>query len=1821
MQNVQHPSHAPGRTQALAYRVTSSRISRSVLVGVAITLLLTCVEIALLWILYPFHPPAKNVWTRLGDALAFPHHFPLLWFIPLGELVIIATITFMLVRPLAIRAYLRASQQTQEMYRTRHTSLQSLADVYETPVTYYQHTPDLLHASQGKKLSLGELPQQVADQSFILLGTAGSGKTLALYHSYYLASQSRWEITRGQQKICLYIPLKNYNIFLKKQQLDTSASNSQEQGALSDENIPQGTFRDFLLTCNLPGLQHLRPYLKKLLAQGRLLILCDGLDEVAPSYRLPIGRELAELVLTTQNRFVITCRKVDYQEQQELRGLVSEGHIEHAVLEPLPMETVRQWIERYIHDQGNQWQHTAGQLMQLLTHSRLRYLCTNPLLLFTFLETIDKAGVERGKTLDTRGRLFREYVNRTIKRTQAQPTWKQQAQVPSEKEVKFLLSRIACAAHYSHDPDAIQLPMLAGHTSHTSHTGHTGQIDQLEKEASFTLTAEALLTWFDTQPIQGVFSTEQPEIELDAELLARVLHFSHDTGLIDIDPADKNSHNGFVLSFRHKLLADYFVANYLLTTANAVDTTQAALTPLAKDMLHDPAYWSVPFALWAGLLDNPAQLAEQFISLGKNHTDYVLPTTALSLIGLGVAWTPPTATQRENSMPVAQPPLATTLVNIVHNNAACEKLAATFTTCAEEGAFELYHALFPLIMVEGLDEFFLRLEPNLVLTRLFTYLQETADLPAFENAVKRLCRVLWQFGVEVVPFASTVSQPTSKRSLRLRSAAINILGGTQSKEAVEPLMERLEDSEKFIVERAGKALQRLGPELSLERLLAELENKASSAITRQVHATILVILARFLGEQDSHNGKTPLTPVYSQRILDALILMLSANYHWESDIQKQAQAILVRLAAGHIQLPTTGGAPTNAPITQPLSRKTQEKTITLLIHYLASGDEMLADNVVRTLQEIGNVATPYLLEQLHSQPSETVRMRIVEVLQHVQDNRALPDILRLVADSSPLVQKQVTTALQRYGNDSISGLIALILTDPDEQVAERAVHILSDMGEKAVIPTIQALTRLVPGRTRLLVLVLDTIHDPRAIPALITLLPATQSDPLLTISVIRTLSHFATKQVVSPMLTMLTSSQVQVSEEAIEALSSLGLLALDELAAALDTAEETPTTTRTRRAILGIVPFPGEQLLLLLPEVSNAQAEHIMTVFRMQGADAAHILVQNLFHKHERTRYYVRQTLSEMPGPTAVPPLVEMLNHSEWRALLTDFLLIFPDAAIPTLVNLLGDPERNKAAVAILPLFGPEILPALISGLDDPRNAVQEHARSIIVALVFQNPEALTDVVQLFALSLPLRAHEALLEVLTNELVEVSIPTLLEGLEDAHLVEDVSEALVRLSRKLEWQQTVLSGLLEALSMPERRRGAETALIKIGASAVRPVGELITDPDLAIARAAQHILSEIGVPALAFIWTAHGDTSNRVRREAAMNIFRNMPTEVIKDALVDLLGNDRPEDMAMAQALLLERIHDEASLPPANREMIPALLEYVQIHDRERSSLRILALLLLLGGEQVISHLVQVLYEQPEHHEQLAYAFLFLGDEARGALLEMLNDPQAPTRLRAEAISMLGLLGSSNELHEYARSLSTYGLSVNRSGLLKPDQLAIALRAVGSLLASGDWDIPTLQNLRRITPESSPQSELYNVLLGWRYQPDINRLQSELQSEREARKTEIMNLTARIVHDQAHIRELTEELEQVRHEHGERGDELFQVTQEREDFRTTLEHTAQERDTLRQSLMQSRQEREIFLANLEQLRQEKQALQEEIAHLEAYNTTLLQQLRIQRGTTQ
>jgi hypothetical protein len=278
-------------------------------------------------------------------------------------------------------------------------------------------------------------------------------------------------------------------------------------------------------------------------------------------------------------------------------------------------------------------------------------------------------------------------------------------------------------------------------------------------------------------------------------------------------------------------------------------------------------------------------------------------------------------------------------------------------------------------------------------------------------------------------------------------------------------------------------------------------------------------------------------------------------------------------------------------------------------------------------------------------------------------------------------------------------------------------------------------------------------------------------------------------------------------------------------------------------------------------------------------------------------------------------------------------------------------------------------------------------------------------------------------------------------------------------------------------------------------------------------------------------------------------------------------------------------------------MIPELIEYVQTHNVEETNLRILALLLLLGEQTIIDHLIQTLDDFPQRRKQLTYILLLLGTKTQEALLEMFNDPDITPELRAELATVLGMMSAPNAIIDYAQNLSSYGIIPNRTKPLLPEQLAIALHALGSLLASGYWDVRKLQELRSVSREGTPSRELFNVLLGWRYEPQITKLQSGLQSEREARRQEVISLMARIAADQEQIRTLENDLEHLQSEHGSRTDELFHTTRQNEELNATLGQMTQERNSLRLQLEHAMRDKEALREQVEQLKWQLEQLKE------------------------
>ncbi len=1694
--------------------------------GIALVgaLLVTLLTAGLILLINPAH---------LVGLLALLTHTPQLFFIPVLVFVLLVLAVLFGSIPLAIYRYLHAVRAAQEQYKQLYTPLTALTNIRQTPDSHEQSASVV-----EERVAILDLVQQ-QDTDQLILGVPGAGKTTALRVYHYSASEHPWDLVFRRKRVPIYVPMKNYSLFLKT--YFASTPENEMLDAIDAEN--HITMLDFLAESDLPGIQYVRRYLYYLSQQGRLLLLCDGLNEVDNNYLSLVSHELVYLMQNTNNRLVMTCREVDYREQPDLVDLVNKGQASRATVYPLETDQINEFVERYVERQDSHWRHTAGQIMQVIDRSRLRYHCTNPMMLFTLMGIIDKIGVERGKQIDTRGRLLRESVKQLIIREQAQPRWNKAA--PIEREIVRFLSEVACAARWANDRNAIQLRVATS-------TGEDIRIG-----ASTDELADELRFWLDEHSPQSPFAGNDEPISEPYDDLPQLLQFALSAALIEISPSG-------VLSFRHELIAEYFVAEYFY----AIDRVKRpAPLPIRLDLLENVGRWSESVAIWAGLLNDPLVLAERFGELGRSNPAYVLQSLALSLVCVGVLWTPPQAeVQRSIVLP---PRVAESLTIAVRNKAAREELARIFTRCAEEGGQEVYRSLLPLIMVEGVDDLLILLDQAIVPELLFTQLEDTVDDVAYEAQVKRLTQVLGRFGSVVVSRASELSQPMSERTTRLRAAAINILGGTADTRAVEPLLSRISDAEPFIVTRAASALVRLGPGPTLPRLLQELVNRQPGPFTRRVHQAVLTILERFLNERDVTRQ---VTLAEYQRILDCIIPVLSSNYQSEPEVQQQVGALLVQQA----QLQTR-------------SDNRSELIIEALVRLLGSQNDMAVLNSAQTLEDIGTTATPQLLDVMANAPQEIIRIRALDILKTLHDTQALPAIVQLLEEPSPLLQQHTVEALLAYIPESIAALLTVVLTHPSELVAEKASQILITIGDQVVMSTTEALIPVVPERTRLLVYVLERLRDPRSVAPLMNLLQEQHLEPLLIIAIVRALSKFPEKRIVPALMIVLADPRPQVYEEAVDALSHLHEVALPDLVAALTVPQENATVQRVQRALLGMTPFPGDSLIELLPQCNDAQAQHIMNIFQKQGADAAQSLVRNLLYRDERVRAYIQQTLNALPGAIVVPALLDALNQPPLLRVVKTLLLNYPDAAIAPLVELLGESERADAAANILPQFGPIILRPLLSGLEDHRVIARKHSENIVTELVLQSEDEqaiMHDLVHLFAPPPPPRAHEFLLEILSNELATMSLPALLEGLEDAHLMNDSATTLVRLSNKGPQHKAVLDSLLQALYLDDRRRGAEEALIKIGALAVSGVGELIVDPNPQVSRSAKHILGKIGVPALALVWHAINDQDVSERRTAAMEIFQAMPTSVIKDELVLLLGRDKSGDIAMAVALLLERVRDESVRHYADRQMIPEMLAFVQAHDTpdaERTNQRIIALLLLLGEDTMLDHLLQSLNDNPDHKKQLAYILLLLGSETQATLLEAFNDPDTSLPLRSDLAAMLGMRGMPNEIVEYAKNLSTYGLSSSRTSVLFPRQLVLSHRALGGLLAGGQWNEQKIQELRDASQEGSPARELFNELLGWRYEPQLAQLQSQIQVDREAHRQEVVTLTGRIVSDQAKIRSLDDALEQIKREHGVRGDELSQTAKEKDAIRANLDKITRDNNELTQ--------------RLDRLQKENQALQD------------------------
>jgi len=1593
-----------------------------------------------------FH--TQSVLPRVQELEASPGYMLYPWFIVAcaGVLAVLLVIRWS-VEPIRILRYLRQLKRDEKQNTALYFPLKASPAADPTGETYTGR------GDQFQEMDLMAWAQQQHDKHLFLLGPRGSGKTMFLhFYQGNMLHQLR-KIIFGQQRIPVFVSMGTYN------------------NSLEDELV------DFLHE-RVPEMQHLRRYLRKMVSKGRLLLLCDDIHKISSSVLDAVCGHLIGLMNETRNQLIITCRQIDYLEHQHIQELVTktEGKTVYALIDPLPRDQVEPFIHRYVEQQSDTWRHGAEQIFQIINMARLIPLCTNPSSVRTLMQIIDKADIDGGHVLDTRGLLLQDFVLQRID-TELEGEWNNVGL--TKGGVLQVLSELAYAMRWVSDRNEVDLSLSL----------------QGEGSLDYEVLAKEILYWLDDQQAQEPFvgnQDVQPGLFYDSlrkRERALLLQFARSIDLITIRPEG-------ILSFKHKIIADYLVARYLYFLTE--DSRRQTLLPLNEAFLSDETIerWHEPFALWVGLIEDPAPLIDRIAYVGQRDQRYAAPALMLSLVCLG-------AKQKDLQQEVHLPPsLRQMLVDAVANKNTRKMLARVFDRYAteNENGVWVYRTLFLLLNIEGVEHLMVLLKNKSVPKMLFQYLALIADDVRFNVYGEPLIRMLRQFGSQenedVILMAAELSKPAPQRNLQLRKAAIGILGYTQDRRAVEPLIILLQDSQAEIRDASSHALAQLGPRLVLDPLIKGLRAGSLPCIP------VLGILNVFLTTQ---RQEFQLKDVEYQEVLEALVPVLSSKYPQEA--REGACELLKKLVQS-----TTGE-----------TKQSREKLVVVVLQGLGSEDKALGNNIVEVLREVGEFATPYLLERLlHHQLEPIARRRIVEVFSYVRDQRALEALLLLVADPSDVVFNQVKFALQHYARqypECIIGLIKLVLDNNNSnEVADRAAEILGDLGDDVVEPVIEAMSAIKYRRTEKLVHVLEKRRDERAIPALINLLnmPQVRDDTSLVQTVISALGEFRDERVVSPLLEVLASSDNELCDKAIDVLSSLGEIAFYQLIDKLNVQQETAVTPRIRQALIRMKTpldrkffYVDEELFKIISTCGDELALQIRFVFRERGFDAAQVLIRHISDPDKQVRERVLLMLYAMDRSYAIPAFVIALRHPlseldpELFSIATQYLTQ-DDDSIPSLVSALRYPQSDAISTILLK-FGPKLLQskeAMKVGLNDVET--KERLQHIIKTSGLERPQVVVpQIIDLFSLikdkNQDSLAYTALVELLAGDLAEKSIHYLIKALDKTEVIDGVADALERLAGRLETRDEVINGLIQSLRLDTRRSGPKVALVRLGDKAVYPVGDLIADNDPSVALAAQEILTGIGIHAFPVIWSALSDKRNTGRQDAGRNILCAMPTDVIKIKLVELLSSPKAADIEMAVTLLLELMQNEARRPAGSQRIIPALLASIQAKSPEHTKLRILTLLLLWGGSNVAESLVQTLRSNPQLDEQLAQALLLLRKETAGKVLQdVVQDKTGALSpaLRAQLAGVLGMI-KPELVSDYAMKFADYGLDNGDGRRVKnPDQLAVSLRALGALLANGSWNIVTIHWMREHAEAGTPQRELFDILLGVLYSPRINAEQEK-----------------------------------------------------------------------------------------------------------------------------
>lgn len=240
-------------------------------------------------------------------------------------------------------------------------------------------------SARGREEPLDSLA--TGERSILLLGVEGAGKTETLHVLAY-------ELTRRRALIPLYLRRLPLPILVHSATLTDDALDSQA-----------GFIQHLQRQARLFGTKGLAARLPRMLRRGRVVLLCDGLDELAAPNRKRMGEIVARLLaaLTGHTTIIMTCGLRTYEE--EPRSLAPLETLDQVLADDVKTDTAIEALRRRPASSGTR-RPQASELQSALDEYHLSAGVRSPATLAALMcIPVGTDGWPHG-----RGELYREYA-------------------------------------------------------------------------------------------------------------------------------------------------------------------------------------------------------------------------------------------------------------------------------------------------------------------------------------------------------------------------------------------------------------------------------------------------------------------------------------------------------------------------------------------------------------------------------------------------------------------------------------------------------------------------------------------------------------------------------------------------------------------------------------------------------------------------------------------------------------------------------------------------------------------------------------------------------------------------------------------------------------------------------------------------------------------------------------------------------------------------------------------------------------------------------------------------------------------------------------------------------------------------------------------------------------------------------------------------------------------------------------------------------------------------------------------------------------------